>query len=107
MNVTWMSVTRHASTNYSASFWKVPGHYLLSLYEKNYTIKVYELLTPGLQKEYMYMSKRKYLRNKMDLLEEFSHPRPFPATMFSNSRLPKGSSNQQPYVILGQKGTGR
>ena len=51
------------------------------------------------------MSRKKILKHKLDLLQEFAHPTPFPESMFL--KLPKGSSNQQPYVILGRKGTGK
>ena len=52
-----------------------------------------------------FMSRKKFLTLKLDLVEEFEHPAPFPESMFS--KLHQGSSNQQPYVILGQKGTGK
>ena len=44
------------------------------------------------------------LRLKMDLLDDYSLPRPFPNDMFL--RLPNGSPDQS-YLILGQKETGR
>ena len=50
------------------------------------------------------MSRRTALRLKMDLLDEYSLPRPFPNDMFL--RLPDGSPDQA-YLMLGQKGTGK
>ena len=97
-----MTVSRHQSNNYSGTFWRVPGHYVWSLYKRNHTFKIYELLLSGIDIEFM--SRRKVLTLKLDLLQEFAHPTPFPESMFS--KLHRGSSNQQPYVILGQKGTG-
>ena len=102
MNVTWTAITRHPSKDYIASLWKVPGHYLLSLYERNYTIKVFDGLPAALKKKVL--SKYKELALKMDLFKEYSYPKPFPPDMFV--RLPPGMQNQA-YVILGHKNTGR
>ena len=104
MNVTWVTALRHTSSNYSGRVLRVPGHYILSLYEKNYTIKVFEKLSVSRKRGYMYMSTRKFHSLKMDLVQEYAHPKPFPTDMFL--KLPNGSPDQA-YVILGQKGTGK
>ena len=104
MNVTWVTSVRHSSRNYSGTVLRVPGHYILSLYEKNYTIKVFEKLSVSRKQGYMYMSTRKFHSLKMDLIKEYQHPKPFPTDMFLS--LPNGSPDQA-YVILGQKGTGK
>ena len=103
LNVSWTTVSRHQSTNYSGTFWKVPGHYVWSLYKRNHTFKIYEHLTSSIDASSM--SQKKVLNLKLDLLQEFSYPSPFPKNMFL--KLAKGSSNQQSYVILGGKGTGK
>ena len=41
---------------------------------------------------------------KMDLFNEYAHPKPFPKDMFL--RLNEGSPDQA-YVILGQRSTGK
>ena len=101
MNVTWLAITRHSSSNYSGTISKIPGHLILPLYEKNYTIKVFDRLTASLKRNNM--SKKKFLENKMDLFSEYGHPKPFPKDMFL--RLQKGCPDSA-YVILGQEGTG-
>ena len=101
MNVRWNAITRHASSNYTGTHWNIPGHQILSLYERNYVIKVFNSLSASLKRQNM--SKKKYLEKKMDLFKEFNHPKPFPKDMFL--RLPEGSPDAA-YVILGQRGTG-
>ena len=101
MNVTWLAITRHSSSNYSGTISKIPGHLLLPLYERNYTIKIFERLIASLKRDDM--SKKRFLENKMDLFSEYGHPKPFPKDMFL--RLQKGCPDSA-YVILGQEGTG-
>lgn len=100
LKVMWNAVVKHAGKN--ESFHRgIEGHELLSFLDKNYSIKVFERLNAKLKRQNM--SKRKYLRSKMDLFEDYSHPKTFPPDMFL--RLPSGSPNQA-YLILGTKGTG-
>ena len=101
--MSWTTVSRHQSKNYSGTFWRVPGHYVWSLYKRNHTFKIYELLPTGIDASFM--SQKKVLNLKLDLLQEYAYPSPFPKNMFL--KLPRGSVNQQPYVILGTKGTGK
>ena len=101
--MSWTTVSRHQSKNYSGTFWRVPGHYVWSLHKRNHTFKIYELLYPAIDASFM--SQKKILNFKIDLLEEFADPSPFPENMFL--KLARGSTNQQPYVILGTKGTGK
>ena len=101
MNVNWVTVTRHPSSNYTGRIRNIPGHDILHLYESNHTVKVFERLSARLKRKNM--SKRRYLLEKMDLFQEYSHPKPFPRDMYL--RLPDGSPDAA-YVILGQKGTG-
>ena len=49
------------------------------------------------------MSRKKALSLKLDIFDDYSHPKPFPKDMYL--RLPNGSPNQA-YLILGTKGTG-
>ena len=79
----------------------IGGHELISFLNESYTVKVFERLNSKLKRQSM--SKRKFLWSKMDLFQEYSHPKPFPQDMFL--RMPLGSPNQA-YVILGTKGTG-
>ena len=96
----WNAVVRNAGKN--ESFHRgIEGHELLSFLDKNYSIKVFEKLNAKLKRKTM--SKRKYLQSKMDLFEDYSHPKTFPPDMFL--RLPLGLPNQA-YLILGTKGTG-
>ena len=101
MNVTWHTVIRHSSSNYSGTVSRIPGHLILPLYEKNHTIKIFETLSASLKRENM--SKTKFLEKKMDLFSEYGHPKPFPKDMFL--RLKRGTPDSA-YVILGQEGTG-
>ena len=101
MDVRWNTVTRHVSSNYSGTHWKIPGNQIISLYESKYTIKLFDRLSAGLKRNNM--SKKRFLQEKMDLFMEYSYPKPFPTDMFL--RLPKGSPDAA-YLILGQKGTG-
>ena len=96
----WNAVVRNAGKN--ESFHRgIEGHELLSFLDKNYSIKVFEKLNAKLKRKNI--SKRKYLRSKVDLFEDYSHPKTFPPDMFL--RLPLGLPNQA-YLILGTKGTG-
>ena len=101
MNVSWVAITRHASSNYTGRISRIPGHHILYLYETNHTVKVFEKLSASLKRKNM--SKKKYLYQKMDLFHEYSHPKPFPRDMYLS--LPGGSPDGA-YLILGQKGTG-
>ena len=107
-NVTWNAVFRHKSTGYKGSRKKLPGHDILSLHGANYTIKIFDRL-----KDMRYrfdkrrgMSKRMARGMKLDLLDDYEHPKQFPRDMFL--RLPNGSPYRpdQEYLIMGQKGTG-
>ena len=106
LNITWNTIFRHKSTGYKGSRKKLPGHDILSLHGANYTIKIFQRL-----KDMRYrrrgMSKRVARGMKLDLLDEYAHPKPFPKDMFL--RLPNGSPDRpdQEYLIMGQKGTGR
>ena len=101
MNVPWRSVVKNSSTN-EYTIGPRTGHQLLLLQQQNHTIKVLEKLNSGLKRTHM--SNKEYLALKMDLLNEYAHPAPFPADMFL--RLPNGSPDQA-YIILGQIGTGK
>ena len=104
LNVTWNAILRHESTNYAGTWRQIPGHDILPLFSKNYTIKVWETLKASLKRRGM--SKRMTLTLKMDLFDEYSYPIPLPNNIFL--RLPKESPFPDlEYVILGQKGTGR
>ena len=98
--MTWNAIVRKDSKNES-QHGGIEGHELLSLLNKNYTIKVFERLNAKLKRQNM--SKRMYLWSKMDLFKDYSHPKTFPPDMFL--RMPSGSPNQA-YLILGTKGTG-
>ena len=100
MNVTWNAVVRNP--NMTTSFHGgIEGHELISLLDKNYSIKVFERLNSKLKRQNM--SRKMYILAKMDLFKEYSHPKPFPQDLFL--RLPLGSPNQA-YLILGTIGTG-
>ena len=101
MNVTWLAVTRHSSSNYSGTISNVPGHILLSLYERNYTIKIFETLSTSLKRTNM--SRKRFLEKKMDIFSEYGNPKPFPKDKFL--RLLEWAPNSA-YVVLGQEGTG-
>ena len=99
---------RHKSIGYKGSRKKLPGHDILSLHGANYTIKIFDRL-----KDMRYrfdkrrgMSKRMARGMKLDLLDDYEHPKQFPRDMFL--RLPNGSPYRpdQEYLIMGQKGTG-
>ena len=100
MNVTWNAVVKNPSKNESFHG-GLSGHELISFLDQNYTIKIFEKLNSKLKRQNM--SKRMYLWSKMDLFQEYSHPKTFPQDMFL--RMPLGSPNQA-YVILGTEGTG-
>ena len=100
MNVTWSAVTKDPVTNESF-VGGIPGHKLVSMLEKNYTIKIFQTLHASLKRDNM--SKRRSLQFKLDIFKEYSHPKPFPKDKFQN--MPKGSPKQA-YLILGTKGTG-
>ena len=102
MNVTWLAVTRHPSSNYSGTQSKTSGHSILRLYKENYTIKIFETLSASLKR--FNMSKRLFLEKKMDLFREYGYPKPFPKDMFL--RLPEGKAPDSAYLVLGQRGTG-
>ena len=101
MNVSWSSVTKNPITK-EYTLGRRTGDQLMLLYQQNYTIKVFEMLRAELKREFM--SRRRALSLKMDLFNEYSHPRPFPADMFL--RLPTGSPSQA-YLMIGQTGTGK
>ena len=100
--MTWSTISRHASTNYSGTLQNVPAHDILSLYKDNYILKIFERLPASLKRKNM--SRRRALLMKMDLFNEYAHPKPFPKDMFL--RLNEGSPDQA-YVILGQRSTGK
>ena len=101
MNVTWKSTLKNkARDTYTSE--RLTGHQLLFLRKQNHTIKVFDRLYSGLKRANL--SKRRALSLKMDLLNEYTHPTPFPTDMFL--RLPNGSPNQA-YIMLGQIGTGK
>ena len=100
LNVTWNAIVRNPLTNESFSG-DIPGHELLALLDRNFSIRVLEKLHSSMKRNNM--SKRKFLLHKMDLFKDYSHPDPFPVDMFL--RLPLGSPNQA-YLMLGTKGTG-
>lgn len=101
MNVTWVTSLRHASTNYSGALFNLSAQHILSLMERNYTLKVFERLSAS--KKRQSLSRKTFLSLKMDLFKEYAHPKPFPKDMFLS--LSDGSPDQA-YVILAQKGTG-
>ena len=101
LNVTWNAVVRNDKKNESLHG-GIEGHELISFLNENSTVKVFERLNSKLKRQNM--SRRKFLWSKMDLFQEYSHPKPFPPDMFL--RMPLGSPNQA-YVILGTKGTGK
>ena len=98
--MTWTTATR-SSENDFGSLQKLAGHEILSLYRKNYTIKVFEKLHG--RENGASMSKKKWLGMKMDLYEDYDHPKPFPAD--KHLRLSKKPPTLG-YLMLGQKGTG-
>ena len=100
MNVTWTAVTKDPVTHKSV-IGSIPGYELLSMLEKNYTIKIFEKLYSSLRIKKM--SKESSLQFKLDIFKDYSSPKPFPKDMFLN--LPQGSPNQA-YLMLGTKGTG-
>ena len=99
--MTWNSVVKNVSTNEYTLELRT-GHQLMQFLEQNHTIEVFHRLKTSLRRKNM--SRRMALRLKMDLLDDYSLPRPFPNDMFL--RLPNGSPDQS-YLILGQKETGR
>ena len=101
MNVTWESTVKNNATNAYTSE-RLTGHQLLLLRQQNHTIKVFDRLYSGLKRSNL--PQRRALSLKMDLLNEYTHPTPFPTDMFL--RLPNGSPNQA-YIMLGQIGTGK
>ena len=101
MNVTWKSTVKNYATKAHTGE-RLSGHQLLLLRQQNHTIKVFDRLYSGLKRKHL--SKRKALSYKMDLLNEYAHPTPFPTDMFLS--LPNGSPNQA-YIMLGQIGTGK
>ena len=101
MNVTWKSMVKSYGTNEYA-IGPLTGRQLLLLRQQNHTIKVFDRLYSGLKRKNL--SKRRALSLKMDLLNEYTHPTPFPRDMFL--RLPNGSPNQA-YIMLGQVQTGK
>ena len=101
MNVLWSSVVKNSSTN-EYTIGSRTGHQLLFLQQQNHTFKVFDILYSELKRTNM--SKRRALSLKMDLLNEYAHPTPFPTDMFL--RLPNGSPNQA-YIMLAQVGTGK
>ena len=102
INLTWDASIRHPSTNYSGALLNLPGKYILSLMERNYTVKVFEKLLAS--KKRQPHSRKTFLSLKLDLFKEYAHPKPFPTDMFLS--LPDGSPDQA-YVILAHKGTGK
>ena len=105
LNITWNTIFRHKSTGYKGTWKELSGYEILSLHGSNYTIKILERLKA--KEKRRGMSKRKARGMKLDLLDEYAHPKPFPKDMFL--RLPNGSPDRldQEYLIMGQKGTGR
>ena len=103
LNVSWITISRHQSTNYSGTFWRVPGHYVWSLYKRNHTLKIYAPFKSAIDASFM--SQKKVLNMKLDILQEFGYPSPIPKNMFL--KLSRGLSNQQSSVILAGKGTGK
>ena len=101
MNVTWKSGVKNYSTN-KYTLGPLTSRELLLRLQKNQTIKVFDRLYPGLKRKKL--AKMDALSLKMDLLNEYTHPAPFPTDMFR--RLPNGSTSQA-YIMLGQIGTGK
>ena len=101
MNVTWKSGVKNYATN-EYTIGPRTGHELLLLWKLNHTVKVFDRLYTGLKRKKL--SKKRALSLKMDLLNEYTHPTPFPTDMFL--RLPNGSPSQA-YIMLGQIGTGK
>ena len=101
MNVTWKSGVKNYSTN-EYNLGPLTGHELLLRIQKNQTIKVFDRLYPGLKRKKL--SKMNALSLKMDLLNDYTRPTPFPTDMFL--RLPNRSTSQA-YIMLGQIGTGK
>ena len=101
MNVTWQTQFRHPSTNNSAIIRRISGHDLLAMYKTGYIIKIFERLRASLKR--VSMSKRKAIKNKMDLFKEYKFPKPFPPDMML--KLPRKPDHA--YVILSQQGTGK
>ena len=94
--------SRHPSSNTTIGLGSLTGEEIISLINKNYVIRIFQRLRSSLRRQKM--SRRRSLMLKMDLLNEYSHPKPFPKDIFL--RLPSGSPDQS-YVMLGQKGTGK
>ena len=69
--------------------------------EKGFIIKIFERLKGSLKR--VSMPKAKYLSLKMDLLEEYQFPQPFPPDMML--KRPRGTDHV--YLMLGQQGTGK
>ena len=100
-NVSWSTSFRHASTNYSGTFKNVQAHEILSLLKKGFVIKIFEKLYASLKR--LKMSKKEWLRHKMDLFEDYEFPKPFPPDMLL--KLPRTPNHA--YLILGHQGTGK
>ena len=100
IEVNW-STTARKSKNDLGTISKLSGHEIMALYRKNYTIKVFEKLHR--RQINSHFSKKKWLGLKMDLYDEYDHPKPFPTDRYL--RLPDTQPTQA-YVMLGQKGTG-
>ena len=101
LNITWSTIARDPITSENILNY-LTGTDILSLLKKDYSLKVFERLRTTLKKEGM--SKRMSIKNKMDIFEDYTYPRPFPVDKFL--KLPSGSPDQA-YLMLGTKGTGR
>ena len=100
MDVTWSMCAKSPSATLR-TMRRLHGYNILLLRKRNYTIKVFEKLHSGLKKKYL--SKRRSLIYKMDIVEDYTFSQPFPADKFL--RLPNGSPDQA-YLMLGTKSTG-
>ena len=100
LNVTWNAVVQNPIDKHRWHSY-IQGDTLLQFLHRNYTIKVFEKLNASMKRKNM--SRKKALSLKLDIFNDYSHPKPFPKDMYL--RLPNGSPNQA-YLILGTKGTG-